>query len=137
MIPRDSIEAETAVLGAAMLVPGVLPAAIPVVAPAHFYLVDHQKVYAAMVAIYRDGGFADDAPIDAVILCERLRLDGADDVADNVDLFVRLSRAVPSLGNAVHCARVVRQKAVQRVLNQRAGDTTDSARLHASVRKGE
>jgi len=117
VLPHDD-EAERAVLGAIMLEPGAAAAVIPILQPEHFYRADHQKVYAAMLAIHREGRHAKDGPIDIVLLRDQLRHMGAKDVADNADLFMNLSGAVPSIANAEHYARNVHPKAALRNLRR-------------------
>jgi len=122
LVPPHSQEAEVAVLGAILLKPEVMPAVLPLLEPDMFYRADHGAVYEAMRSLYADESLEDGKPIDLLLVKEALRFAGRDDLADNVDLFLMLSGAVPSLANAVWYARIVRRKAVFRQLISVAGE---------------
>jgi len=108
-VPPHSQEAEEAVLGTLMLSPSGLPNLVPILEPKHFYRADHQKLYAVMLQLYNGDDFEPNQTADIVLVQERLRANGDTDIAGNTDLFMKLTASVPSLSNAKHYARIIRE----------------------------
>lgn len=67
-VPPHNLEAERAVLGAALLETESLPRAVEVLAPEHFYHSSHRKMFSAMISLFERG-----EPVDAITLAEELR----------------------------------------------------------------
>ncbi len=110
-VPPHSQDAEVAVLGSIMLEPKAMSAVAPKLQAECFYRGDHQQLYGAFANL-----FTRNQPIDVLSVREELRRMGQEDIAANADLFVSLSRAVPSIANAEYYADVVRHKHLLRAL---------------------
>ncbi len=108
-VPPHSQEAELAVLGAILLEPAALLRVIPIIKPQHFYRADHQKLFAAALALFERR-----EPVDVLTMRQQLKKMGEDDVADNADLFIALGAGVPSIANAEHYAHIIFDKAITR-----------------------
>lgn len=108
-VPPHNLEAEQAVLGAILLEPRAILAALPVLEPEHFFKADHQKVYQAFRQIH-----ASKAAVDSALLRSTLVAMGERDLAENHDLITTLGSQVGSVANCEHYARIVRDKAVRR-----------------------
>lgn len=127
-----SDDAERAVLGAIILEPGAMAAVLPILpAPDLFYAPEHREVYVACRQLFKDGGFAEDAPLDPVLVGEMLNERGDVETARRWrdELSLKLSDEVPSVANAAHYARIVRRKASLRGLIERC--TEIEARAYA------
>ncbi len=135
-VPPHSIEAEQAVLGAILLEPKAMLAARPLLQPHFFFKSDHAKFYQAMLRLHdsRTG-------IDTVTIKRALLELGAEDVANNPDLFTTLGGQVPSIANCQHYAAIVRDLAVRRetiitcseLLINAYADETDTTELLAGA----
>jgi len=117
-VPPHNLEAEVAVLGAILLEPKAILAALPILEPAHFYRADHQKIYAAFLKLH-----AEKTSLDVVTVKKALHELGADDIAGNADLFMTLGGAVPSVDNCRYYAQIVRDCWILRETIAAASDT--------------
>lgn len=104
-MPR-ALDAERAVLGAALIDDGALDAAAAIVTAADFGTEGHRRTFAAMLACRAAG-----EPIDLLTVAARLNL--TDDM-QAVPWLSRLIDGVPRLTNVVWYARRVREASLRR-----------------------
>lgn len=119
--PKQSLEAEAAVLGAILLSDNVLEPLLTEVRirPRHFYRDKHRRVFAAMCSLYDAG-----TPIDTLTVSEAVATEVLDitDDAITADFVDGLCAGVPSITNAkAYAQRVVtlaRWREDQRLANE-------------------
>jgi len=116
-LPPHSEPAEMAVLGSMILDPRVVGDVVTMIeSPEAFYHERHAAVFAAVRDVY-DRTQAG----DLVQIVESLEGRGQLDLVGGEDYLVSLAEAVPTAANAVHWARIVRDKSRLRSLIDRAG----------------
>jgi hypothetical protein len=103
--PHD-LEAERALLGAVLIAPTAFEAAATVVQASDFYRAAHQRVFAAMAAVVRDG-----RPVDFVTLKDALVRSGELDTVGGPAYLASLTDGVPKTTNVAHYGRIVRDHA--------------------------
>jgi replicative DNA helicase len=109
--PPQNIEAERSILGGILLDNGVLDQVLDIVQENDFYRDANRKIFEAMKTMSQKS-----EAIDYLTLEDRLKAQGQiEDVGGTVYL-ASLTDAVPSLGNVIHYARIVRDKAIARRL---------------------
>lgn len=108
--PPHSIEAEEAVLGAALLYPNCLrPLLVDGLLAAHFFRDRHRAIFAAMCAMDAVG-----EGIDPLTVAAHLRVAGTLEDVGGVAALDALTGGVPGLGNVRQYATIIRQHAVRR-----------------------
>jgi replicative DNA helicase len=127
-VPPHSIEAEMAVLGAIMQSPEAFGIAIQHLAADDFYRQDHRTLYEALVAMYDAG-----KPIDFVSVREHLASHNRLDAVGGDAYIVDLVEAVPTVANAEHYAKIVKEKALLRGLIQAGAEIIRDAHDQANV----
>jgi replicative DNA helicase len=110
-LPPQSPEAERSVLGSMLRDNAVIGDVVLVVRAENFYADAHQKIYAAVVALYERG-----QPVDLVVLAEELKQRGQLDDVGGYPALGALWDAAPTAANAIYYARIVRDKAQVRNL---------------------
>ena len=113
-VPPQNIEAERSVLGAMLLNPDAVGAALEVLHenPADiFYVEAHRHVYAAILALFRKN-----TPVDAVTLTEQLARENHLEQAGGASYVAELLSAVPTSANVEYYAKIVLDAAVLRKL---------------------
>lgn len=118
----SNLDAERAILGAAMLDRDSVGIARETLAGPEFYLREHRLIYAAMLALYEQ-----DQAIDPITVGERLRKDGTLEAAGGLDYVTELQAMVATAANVPYHAGIVREKAVLRELITAAGETVNEA----------
>jgi replicative DNA helicase len=117
IVPPQNLEAEESVLGAMM----VSEAAIdPVILDIHlqaddFYRDRHRSIFNAIIKLREEDG-----AIDVLTVSEALAQQGQLDGVGGRDLVASLAARVPAAGNARQYARIVKQNALMRRLDQAA-----------------
>ena len=115
--PPQSLEAEMSLLGSMILDPRVIGDVVQVMGGADdFYKAAHGAIYQILVQRYDDN-----QPVDLVHLNEVLRDRGMIEQVGGVNYLLELAESVPSAANAVHYARLVRDKSLLRKLIDTAG----------------
>jgi len=110
--PPQSIEAERSVLGAMLLNPDAVGAAIEILrekAADTFYVEAHQHVYEAILALFRHN-----TPVDSTTVYEQLVRNGTLEAAGGASYIADLTGAVPTSANVEHYARIVLEAALLR-----------------------
>ena len=118
-VPPQNIEVEKSILSAILIENNTLPEVLEILSEKDFYREAHQKIFAAMVDLFERNEPADLITVTN-ILKERGRLEsvgGASYLAELVD-------TVPMATNAVHYAKIIREKATLRRLMERAASIT-------------
>jgi replicative DNA helicase len=111
--PPHSLEAEVAVLGACLLDPASLPAALDLLHPADFYQTAHAVVFAAMLELFQKG-----RPVEVVGLVDYLAAAGRLEQAGGAAAISMLPDGVATSANLEYHARLVREKStLRRVIN--------------------
>lgn len=110
-VPPHSVEAEQAVLSGVFLRPDLLHEIVDQVTEADFYLPAHRAIFSSFMELYSRS-----APVDEVMVFDNLRDHNLLEMAGGAAYLAELSHAVVSGANAVHWAKIVRDKSMQRSL---------------------
>jgi replicative DNA helicase len=124
-LPPQSLEAEVSLLGSMMLSRETVGDVIPIIGKDQsdwFYRPDHRILFEVLVELYDRS-----APIDLVVVRDELKRRGLLEQVGGVDYIVRCAESVPSAANAVHYARIVRDKGLLRELIACADDISAEA----------
>lgn len=131
LVPPQDLDAEESLLGAMMLSEVAIANAAEEVAPTDFYRDRHATIYRAILALYERG-----EPADMVTVVGELERAEELDKAGGREGVRSLVHAYPTVSNAEHYARLIRDKATLRGLIraggeisrlgwEQAGDTSD------------
>lgn len=112
-----SIEAEEAILGAALIDPAVIPDLIPIVREDTFYLIRHRYIWAAILSLYHRH-----LPVDPLTVEAELRQAERLEDVGGMAYLLRLVSKTPSALNAAGYAQLAEQLAVRRRLIDAAGE---------------
>ncbi|MFM1803837.1 MAG: Replicative helicase [Planctomycetota bacterium] len=124
--PPVALEAEMGLLGAIIWDPKVVGDVVGVVRSGEdFSSPRHGRIFDAIVELYDRH-----ATVDIVLLNQLLTDRGLVEAVGGLDYIVQLAEGVPSAANAVHWARVVREKATMRELISAAGEILEE--VHTS-----
>lgn len=110
-IPPQAIDVEAAVLGAMMVNPDSVDAAIETLNAKSFYDVKHRYIFEAMVELYTER-----SPIDMLTVVQRLRQNGRLAEIGGPTKLAVLTQAVGTGANMEYYVRILQQKAIQRNL---------------------
>ncbi|ATY86300.1 replicative DNA helicase [Kyrpidia spormannii] len=110
-VPPQSVEAEQAVLGAALLDGAAFHLALERLTPEDFYRSAHQKIFRAMAEVSSHGD-----PVDLVTVTARLQDAGQLDECGGASYLAELAHIVPATGNVEHYIDLVHDKSVLRQL---------------------
>ncbi|MFM7134947.1 MAG: replicative DNA helicase [Planctomycetota bacterium] len=123
--PPVAVEAEMGLLGAILWDPKVVGDVVPMVRNGDdFSSPRHGRIYDAIIEIYEKS-----ATVDLVQLNQLLVDRGLVEAVGGVEYLVQLAEGVPSAANAVHWARLVREKATMRELIAAAGEILEEAHV--------
>lgn len=121
-VPPHSIDAEQSVLGGLMLDNDAWFNVAELVEAGDFYRTQHQIIYESMTALS-----ADDQPLDAVTVSERLQSKGQLEKAGGLAYLAELAESTPGASNVVAYANIVRENSVLRQLIGAANRIAESA----------
>ena len=110
-VPPQSLEAEESVLGGVMLDNTVIDRVIGMLQPEDFYRGAHRRLFRAMVDL---NGRSE--PIDLITLSEALKARGELAEVGGAAYLAELTERVPTAANAVHYAKIVRERSILRGL---------------------
>jgi replicative DNA helicase len=110
-IPPQNVEAERAVLGGVLLRNSILNSLVDLLTEDDFYSPAHRLIYQACLELTRRN-----TAIDLLTLADELRKRAALDEVGGELYLAELAEATVSAANALHHARIVREKSVQRQL---------------------
>jgi hypothetical protein len=122
--PPNDLEAEASLLGAMLLAPAAVEAALEVLSGSDFYKPTHGHIFDAITALHADG-----QAVDPVTVAAKLRDVGLLDDVGGAVVLVSLQANTPSTSSAPRYAHIIREHAVRRrlmgaatELYQRAGE---------------
>jgi replicative DNA helicase len=118
--PPCNLDAERAILGAALLDRAAVGVAHETLRGDEFYLREHRLVFGAMLALYD----ADQA-IDPITVGDQLRKQGELDAAGGMDYVTELQAMVATAAHVTYHAGIVREKALLRALITASSETVD------------
>jgi replicative DNA helicase len=121
-VPPHSLDAEQSVLGGLMLDNDAWFNVAEVVLSTDFYRGQHQIIFEAMTDLS-----ADDQPLDAVTVSERLQSKGLLDKAGGIAYLAELTESTPGAVNVVAYAQIVRELSTLRQLIGAANRIAESA----------
>jgi replicative DNA helicase len=121
-VPPHSIDAEQSVLGGLMLDNDAWFNVAEVVLSRDFYRGQHQIIFDAMTDLA-----AEDQPLDAVTVSERLQAKGTLDKAGGLAHLAELTESTPGASNVVAYAQIVRELSTLRQLIGAANRIAESA----------
>ena len=117
-----SLEAEQSVLGAVLVDSACINAVADILKTEHFYLPEHQAVYAVMLSKMLSGQI-----IDFVTVLEALQSEDYFAGDEGKSYLLKLTQVVPSTSNVENYARIVRQKYDVRSLIKVAREISEEA----------
>lgn len=109
-VPPQNIEAERSVLGAMMLDNEARYKALEILDPEHFYTGAHAIIFETIAELFEGKG----SPADLVVVTNRLREKGKLENIGGPGYLAGLVNVVPTVENAEHYAKIVRNKAILR-----------------------
>jgi len=107
----QAVDLEEAVLGAMMLEKNAVNEGIEILQPESFYKESHQKIFAAIMELFKQS-----EPIDILTVTNRLRKDGLLDEVGGPYYISQLTNKVASAANIQFHARIISQKYILREL---------------------
>ncbi|MDR1385405.1 MAG: replicative DNA helicase [Planctomycetaceae bacterium] len=110
-LPPQSIEAERGIVGAILLDPEVCDDLAVLVRPSDFYAEANRKIYETLLQMHTSG-----SGIDLTLLVEQLKTSGDFEAVGGEAYLAELMQEVRVTANAVHYAKIIRDKAVLRDL---------------------
>jgi replicative DNA helicase len=127
-IPPQATDLEEVVLGALMLEKEAVNEVIDILSPEAFYLDKHQKIFAAIKAL-----FGKSEPIDIMTVTNELKQRGELEMVGGAYYIAKLTNRVVSAANIEYHARIIMQKHIQRqlillssdMIHEAFEDTTD------------
>ena len=134
-VPPQNLEAERAILGAAMIDPDAMMEVSDKLRPEYFYKEAHKEIYDAALTLYREN-----EPVDLVTVAELLKRRKSLDAVGGRAYLAELTAAVVSTANVEQYARIVEEKYVLRSLIRASSeiqeDSYSSERETAEILEG-
>lgn len=121
-MPPQAIEVEQAVLGALMIDPEAVNAAIDVLRPEYFYKPEHRVIYNAVFTLFNAS-----KPIDIMTVANRLKETAELEIAGGAYYVASLTNKVASSAHIEEHVKIVQQKYVQRELIRIGTEITRNA----------
>ncbi|MEO0556967.1 MAG: replicative DNA helicase [Bacteroidota bacterium] len=109
-VPPQAVDVEQAVLGAMLIEREAIPKAVEILPADSFYDPRHEKIYAAMGALFERGN-----PVDLITLSEELKRRGDLETVGGYYL-TELTAGVASAANVEYHARIIAEKSLLRKL---------------------
>lgn len=110
-VPPQANDLEEAVLGAVMIEKECIHSIIDIIKPESFYREAHQKIFAAVMALFKKN-----FPTDIFSVTEYLRSNNELDAVGGPLYITKLSSRVVSAGSVEYHSRIIAQKYIQREL---------------------
>jgi replicative DNA helicase len=114
-VPPQAVDVEAAVLGAMMVNPDSVDAAIEILNEKCFYDLKHRSIFEAMLELYSER-----SPIDMLTVIDRLKQKGNLAVVGGPAMLAGLTTTVGTGANVEYYVRILQQKAIQRNLIEAA-----------------
>jgi replicative DNA helicase len=119
-VPPHNLEAEESLLGAMLLSPDAVTAAVGICSASDFYKPAHGHIFAAVRSLFEVG-----EPVDVVTVTDELRRSALLEAVGDPSLLVSLQAGTPSTANAIHYAKIVEEHSLLRRLVGVAGDIAE------------
>jgi replicative DNA helicase len=110
-VPPQAVDVEMAVLGAMLIEKGAIAKAIEILDDSSFYKPAHQRIFAAMIALFERS-----EPVDLITLIEELRRRGELEKIGGEYYLSELTTRVTTAANMEYHAHIVLEKALMRQL---------------------
>jgi replicative DNA helicase len=110
-VPPQAVDVEMAVLGAMLLEKGAIPKVIEILDDSSFYKPAHQRIFAAMIALFERS-----EPVDLITLIEELRRRAELEKVGGEYYLTELTARVTTAANVEYHAHIVLEKALMRQL---------------------
>ncbi len=110
-VPPQNVQAEESILSAILIDNNTLHEVVDVLAPQDFYRTAHQKIFTAVIDLFRKN-----EPVDLVTLAHQMRQNGQLEAVGGATYLAHLVDSVPMAVNARHYAKIVHDKACLRRL---------------------
>ncbi len=110
-LPPQNLDAEKGVLGSLLIDPEMCDEVALVVRADDFYADANQKLFVHLMMMHEEG-----KRIDILLLTDRMKQHGEFEVIGGTAYLAEIAQAVPYAANAVHYAKIVRDKATLRAL---------------------
>jgi replicative DNA helicase len=123
----ESMEAEASVLGSMIIDPQCIGEIVQQLDAAAFYRVENQIIFQGLVALFDRNHDPENIGVDLVLLRDELKKRKQLEDAGGVVYLEQLAQSVPSSANAMHYARIVKDKALLRELIQASTDIINEA----------
>ncbi|MBQ4354977.1 MAG: replicative DNA helicase [Clostridia bacterium] len=117
-----SLEAEQSLLGSILIDPACMDDIAAIMSSDDFYMPEHAEIFRAMQSMYLKS-----KNIDVVTLIEELVQSGTYDESGGREYLRLVAEAVPTAANAKDYAKIVRDKAVLRLLIEAGEDIAEAA----------
>ncbi len=115
-LPPQDLDAERSVLGAMLLDEAAVSEILALnLTPPDFYRQTHSHIFEAMIALSERN-----EPIDEITVAAQLRMGARLEACGGTAFLASLTESTPTAANAVHYARIVRERALSRRLIQAA-----------------
>ena len=121
-VPPHNLEAEQAVIGGVFVHNAIFHELVDLISSEDFYSPVHQLIYASFEELYRKT-----QPIDMITTAEELAHLGRLESVGGPVYLSELASSVVSAGNALHHAKIVKEKSARRRLIQAAGEIIGEA----------
>lgn len=121
-VPPHDIEAEKSVLGAVLIDSSAINLVAEFLRPEHFYLAEHQVIYAAMLSLFEAR-----SPIDVVTLANELKKNGTLKKAGDKSYLTDLINTVPTSAYIEHYGAIVKSHFTKRRLIQLSSRMVEKA----------
>jgi len=110
-VPPQAVDVEMAVLGAMLIEKGAIAKAIEILDDSSFYKPAHQRIFAAMIALFERS-----EPVDLITLIDELRRRGELEKVGGEYYLTELTTRVTTAANMEYHAHIVLEKALMRQL---------------------
>lgn len=121
-IPPQNLDAEKGVLGSILLDPKVCDNITLILRGEDFYAPAHVRLFGHLTAMHNEG-----LRIDSTLLVERLKKAHDLELVGGMGYLIEVVQSVPTAANALHYARVVRDKAALRSIVHASTDALRAA----------
>ena len=121
-LPPHNIDAEQAVLGAALISAKAVEQLMAMLEREDFYVPEHRVIFPVIAELFRT-----ESPVDTLTVCEALRAAGNLDAAGGVAYILTLAESVPHSAHVEYYAELVQEASTKRSLLLAAADITEIA----------
>ncbi len=119
-LPPQNIDAEESIISAILLDRNALIEIVDLLEPEDFYKKAHQEIFKAAVKL-----FSDNEPVDLVTLANKMKESGKLEEVGGATFLAQIVDTVPMAVNASHYAKIVKDKAILRVLIEKSSHITE------------